>query len=173
MMMFFLRHYIFQDLAQSDGASREIRQQANIRVLKSVMPRKNGFIALITAIVLSVILLTVAVALNQIGFLTRSEVLDSEYKNRSFALAEACVDTALLKLAGNPSYSGGEPSIAVGSDACAIGVVSQNTPSAGQTTINTSAVFPATSVTSQNAVTRLQIIVNSSDLSLISWDEVP
>ena len=137
------------------------------------MIKKNGFVALITSIVLSAILLTVAIALNQIGFLTRGEILDSEYKTRSSALAEACADIALLKLAANPAYSGGEPSIAVGSDTCAIGVVSQNTPISGQTTIITSAVFPASSVTSQNAVTKLKIVVQSSDLKTVSWDETP
>src|SRR3989344_1070246 len=49
----------------------------------------GGFVALITAIILSVILITVTVALNRIGFLTRSEISDAEYKNRSSALAEA------------------------------------------------------------------------------------
>ncbi len=138
--------------------------------MKVLAQKKSGFVALITAIVLSIILITVAVALNEIGFLTRSEALDSEYKDRSTALAEACVDTALLKLAANPNYTGNESAITVGSDTCAIDTV---TTAGTQVTINTHAVFPAPSVTTQGATTRLKIVANSSDLSIASWNEVP
>lgn len=147
-----------------------IFQQKNIRVSKIAEPRK-GFVALITAIVLSVILMTVTVSLNQVGFLARSEVLDSEYKDRSSALAEACVDTALLKLANDPAYTVTTPtSVTVGSDTCSIDSVGTV---GTQIAINTSAVFPLPSITSQGAFTRLQIVVNSSDLTVVSWNEVP
>ena len=42
--------------------------------------RESGFVALITAVIISAILLTVTVAINQVGYLTRGEILDSEYK---------------------------------------------------------------------------------------------
>ncbi len=122
----------------------------------------RGFVALITAIVLSLILITVAVALNRIGFLTRSETLDSEYKNRSSALAEACADIALLKLANNPSYSGNE-SIPVGSDNCLILTFN---PAPDPIIFETKATF-------QEATTHLRIKIAKSDLSVVSWDEIP
>ncbi len=132
--------------------------------------KDSGFVALMTAIALSIILITITVALNQNGFLTRSEILDAEYKDTSSALAEACADTALLKLTADPSYPGNEPAIAVGADTCAIGSV---VLSGGQITIHTSAVFPSAAVTSQGVVTKLQIVVNATDLSVVSWDEIP
>lgn len=135
--------------------------------------KEAGFVALLTAIIISVILLTAAVAMNQVGYLTRGEILDSEYKVRSIALAEACADTALLKLVQDPSYSGGEGGIAVGSaDTCAIGPVQTDTPAAGKTTIQTSAVFPKASVTSRGAFTKLQVVIDSEDLTVLSWNEV-
>jgi|SRR3989344_3913014 len=137
--------------------------------------KKSGFVALITAIIISVILLTVTVAMNQVGYLTRGEILDSEYKDRSTALAEACGDTALFKLAQDPTYQpppGGDD-IAVDSATCSIGSVQVDHPAAGQTTITTNAVFPATSVTNRGAVTKLQIVVDSTDLTLLSWNEIP
>src|SRR3989338_11094541 len=130
----------------------------------------GGFVALITAIILSIILITVTVALNRIGFLTRSEISDAEYKNRSSALAEACVDTALLNLALDPTYQITSPQqLSVGTDSCWIRSV---TIAGTQNTIETRAVFPDTAI-NQGATTNLRIIVNSSDLSVISWDEIP
>ena len=84
---------------------------------------EKGFIALITAIVLSVILITITISLNQIGFLTRGETADAEYKDRSSALADGCADSALLKLANDLTYAGNDPSISIGSDTCSIGSV--------------------------------------------------
>src|SRR3989338_5224128 len=134
---------------------------------------KSGFVALITVIVIVLILMVVAIALNRTGFLTRGEILDSEYKDRSSALAEACADAALLKLAQNSSYAGNEANISVGSDKCNIGAIQSDMPTPGQKTINVNAVFPASTITNQNAVTNLQIVVNSVTLSVIFWNEVP
>lgn len=126
---------------------------------------EQGFIALITAIALSAILIAVTVALNQSGFFTRSALLDSEYKERSAALAQACVNTALLKLAANPAYTGNEI-LTVQGDSCLIRPTKINVPIAGQDTIETSAIF-------QEATTNLSVVVNAPDFSILSWDEVP
>lgn len=126
----------------------------------------SGFIALITAIVLSAILITTAVALNQLSFFARSEISNAEYKERSIALAEACLDMALLRLAQNPAYPGGEIVTVTASDSCAIRPVLRNTPQSGQNTIETRAVF-------QEATTNLKIVVKASNFSILSWDEVP
>ena len=123
--------------------------------------KENGFIALMTAIVLSFILMITAVALNQTSFFARSEILDAEYKNRSSALAEACVDTALLKLAVNPGYAGPDPDIPVGSDTCDIRPV---ITTGSQKIIQTRAEF-------QEAATNLEVKVDASDLSVVSWNE--
>ena len=127
-------------------------------ISKNKTKREQGFIALITAIALSLILLVVTVTLNQSGFFTRSTLLDAEYKERSSALAEACVDTALLKLAADPGYLGSE-TITIGSDSCFIvSVTSLNT-------IRTTAEF-------QEAVTNLEVEIDASNLSVISWNEL-
>ena len=60
--------------------------------------RNKGFVALMSAIIISVILLLIITNLSLTAFYSRSDVLDSELKDRSSALAEACVDTAILKL---------------------------------------------------------------------------
>ena len=130
---------------------------------KNIDKKPEGFIALITAIALSLILLVVTVTLNQSGFLTRSTLLDAEYKERSSALAEACIDTALLKLANDPSYLGPDLNIAVGSsDTCDIRPV---ITTGSQKTIQTRAIF-------QEAETNLEVVVDTN-LSIISWNELP
>lgn len=127
--------------------------------------KQNGFIALITAIILSFILITVAVSLNQTGFFARSAVSDAEYKARSAALAEACFNQALLALTENPAYGGNE-TVAVDTDSCAIRPILFGTPALGQITIETRALF-------NDATTDLRIVIKASDHSIISWEEVP
>lgn len=128
---------------------------------------EEGFVALITAIVLSVILITAAVTLNLSGFFTRSALLDSEYKERSSALSEACVDTALLRLAADPIYQVASTTPQQlnigGTDTCWIRSV---TASGTQEIIETQGKF-------NEATTDLRIVVNASDLSVQSWDELP
>lgn len=130
-----------------------------------VVRGEQGFVALITAIVLSCILITAAVTLNMSGFFTRSSLLDSEYKERSSALSEACADVALLKLASDPSYAGNE-TMAVGTDTCQTRATKLGVPVAGQDTVETRGVF-------NEATTNLRIVVETSNLSVQSWDELP
>ena len=127
--------------------------------------KESGFVALVTATVLSFVLILVAVTLNQSGFFTRRALLDSEYKERSAALAEACADNALLRLAANPSYAGNEL-ISIDGDNCQIRPIQQDVPAAGQITVEARAFF-------QEATTNLRIVVNTLDLSVVSWNEVP
>mgnify|MGYP001567158670 CR=1 FL=1 len=122
---------------------------------------KSGYIALTSAIIISVLILSIGLSLSFTGFFSRFNVLDSEYKEKGFALAKACVDKALLKLAQNISYSGNEY-IAVGNDQCLIFPVETL---GNQKIVKTKAIF-------QNSVTNLKTIVNSSDFSIVSEEEI-
>ena len=119
--------------------------------------KDSGFVALITAIILSFILIITTATLNQTSFLARGMLLASEYKERSAALAEACVDVARLKLVNNASYGGNE-TISIGSGDCDIRPITANI-------IETRAEY-------QKAFTNLKVVVSSSSLSVISWDEL-
>ncbi|MEK7117846.1 MAG: hypothetical protein AAB861_03680 [Patescibacteria group bacterium] len=124
---------------------------------------KKGFVALITAIILSLILIVITVTLNQSGFFTRSIILDSEYKERSVGLAEACVDVALLRLANDPTYAGGPPAVNIGAEQCNIATIA---PPGTEYRIKTWAVV-------NSATTNLCVVANTSDLSIKSWNELP
>ncbi len=80
----------------------------------------RGFMALISVIIISAILLLVATSLSSSSFYGGFNVLDSELKERSSALAEACIDTAILRLANNPSYNPTDEYISLGGDGCVI-----------------------------------------------------
>lgn len=123
---------------------------------------QGGFVALITAVVFSVVLLAMTISLSQAGFFARSALSDTEYKERSVALAEACADSAILKLAVGASISPGEV-IYIGNDSCTI---TTTTYAAGVHTVNTRAQF-------QNAVTKLEVKANDTTFAVISWKETP
>lgn len=128
--------------------------------------KNKGFIALISAIVISMALLVVTVTLSYSSFFSRYTMLESEYKERSSALAEGCVASALLKLAGNSSYIGGE-TITIGSDICSIRTISV---SGSNKIIETQASFPNTN---SKAYTDLRVAVDIDTLVVASWQEIP
>ena len=130
------------------------------------MNNHSGYIALISAIVISTLLVGLTFALSYAGYFSRFNILESEYKERSLALAEACVDTALLKIAQNPGYNPSNESIPVGTDSCMVVSAQANQPVAGQTTIKTQGLY-------QKSYSNIIVIVNSASLVVISWNEVP
>ena len=90
------------------------------------MNDQSGFIALISAVVISLLLITITVALSLAGFLGRFNILDDEYKKISSGLAESCLDTAVLRLSQNPAYTPdpgvpGDQVVNVGNRTCKIG----------------------------------------------------
>ena len=98
-------------------------------MIKKKAKTNSGFMALITAIIISAILLLIVVNLSFTSFYSRSNILDSELKELSSNYAEACVDTALLKIYNDPGYAGGD---AVdtdddGDDDCTIELVTGST----------------------------------------------
>ena len=127
---------------------------------------EQGYVALISAIIISVVLVMIAISLSTASFFSRFNVSDAEYKKRSSNLAEACADQALLKYAQDSSYSGNED-IPVGADSChirSVGISGTNL------VVQTKAEFPASG--SQRAVTNLEIQVDST-FTLVSWKELP
>lgn len=77
----------------------------------------NGFIALFSVIIVSFILLLAAVSLSFSGFFARFNILDSELKARSDALAEGCLEAALLELAKDNTHLGGD-TIGIDDETC-------------------------------------------------------
>jgi hypothetical protein len=131
--------------------------------MKNFCRQKNkGFIALMSAIIISVILLLIATNLSFVGFYSRFNILESEMKERSSALADACVDVALIGFAQNPSYSG-NTNVNIGSDTCFISLV---TDDGSEKVFVTRGIF-------SNTYTNLKVRVDDETFEVNSVEEIP
>lgn len=118
---------------------------------------QHGFMALISTIIISVILLSMAVSSNLSNFYNQTNTLDSELKEISFNLAESCVNIGLLKLIQNPNYHPNNELVDIDSNTCTIISINANT-------IETSADY-------KNYITYLGAKINPNDASIESLEE--
>lgn len=126
--------------------------------------QQYGYVLLISAIMVSAALLTVALTASLGSFYLRSNESDFINKRQSFFLALSCLDKARLNLAqgpGNPLIA----NVAVADKNCQINSINLDQPAVGQISI-------VCSGTVNKATTILQFIIDGQDLSLISWKEL-
>ena len=121
----------------------------------------EGYIALTSVIIISLLLITVSAALSSANYFSRFNILENEYKSRSASLAESCVDFAIGKLITEPAYTGNNEQISVGSDFCKVVSVSAGSY---PKYVSTQAVY-------QKSYTNLCVQINSSK-SIIGWKEL-
>ncbi len=121
----------------------------------------NGYIAITSAIIISILIMGFVFAVSFSGFFNRFNILDSSLKETVNSLAEACAETALLKLAENSVYGGNE-NINIGDEQCSILAIEIN---GSQKIIKVKAAV-------QNITANFKVIINGSDLSIISWEEL-
>lgn len=97
----------------------------------------RGFVALMSVVIISAILLLYVFGLGASGFLARFDALDSENQRIARSLAESCVQAALLKVAQNNSYApaASGDSVTVSDGSCKI------CPGTNSTTIVTRALY--------------------------------
>ena len=91
--------------------------------------KHGGYIALMSVIIISLMLLALVAVLSTSGYFSRFNVLAAEYKRISLGLAESCVNVALLEIAKDPTYAGNE-TIPVGVNECNIKSITYN-PASG------------------------------------------
>ena len=116
-----------------------------------------------SAIIISLVLLLMITTTGLTGFYGRFNILDSELKERSFALAEACGDVALLALTNDPSW-GGNATTSIGTAGeCYVGPVSTG---GGQKTFKTKSIY-------DNSFSIVHITLDATTLAVISWEEIP
>lgn len=121
----------------------------------------RGFIALMSAIIISAVLLVLAVTGSLTGYYSRTNALDSEYKEKSLALAEACASQALIELVRDSAYAGDSTTTVATGELCYIGTVSGTT----QKTFRTRGIY-------QNAYTNLEVGVSAQNLAIVAYREV-
>jgi hypothetical protein len=65
---------------------------------------QSGFVALMSVIIISAILLTLVFTMNLLSFFARYDAYGEDNKRVSLGLADACVEAAKLKIAQNAAY---------------------------------------------------------------------
>ncbi len=127
---------------------------------------QNGFVALVSAIVISGLLIIIGASLGYTGFFTRFNILGGEYKQTSLGLAESCAEIARVEIANNSSFavpSGGSTyTIDSSGNTCKILSVT------GTYTVQSQAVY-------QKSYSTIEAVYNRSgnDVSVTSWKEIP
>jgi len=123
----------------------------------------GGFIALISILLVSMVLLVTVTTLNLTGYIARESILDAEFKEMSISLAEACGNIAVIKLASDFTYTQTSESVEmVNGNQCKIISVT------GSSTIKTARV----QANSHELYTNLEIeVTNSPSFKINSWKE--
>lgn len=120
----------------------------------------EGFVALMSVVIISAILLVLVFTLGASSFFNRFDALDAENKRVSLGLAEACVNVGMLRIA-QANYTSGTI-VVDGSKTCKICLL---TPGG---LIQTRAVY-------NGAYTNLQVAINNipGSYDVTSWIESP
>lgn len=122
--------------------------------------KDNGYVAIITAVIMSVIIGIIVFTMSLGSFLGRENSLSFHLKEKSRGLAEACVETARLKIIQNPNYAGGE-NVSVASDTCRIiSVANLN----GNSLISAQGNY-------QKLFTNLEVTIRQNDVLILDWQE--
>lgn len=123
--------------------------------------KQKGYIAITSAILISIVLMAIILTVSSIGFRGRANIFDSYSYAKSKYATEACFETALLKLAEDPNYSGNE-TIDINGNQCNI---------LGVEEINPEEKLIQTESTVLMSKTSLNVTININDFSIISWQE--
>jgi|SRR6185295_1588016 len=125
---------------------------------------QSGYIALMSAIVISALLLAITVSLGLGGFFSQTNILDAESKEQSFALAQGCVSVAILDIAKNTIPVSFPATVNIDQNMCTIISINQNSPATGQTTIKSAAAV-------SKSHTNIKAVINSTTFSIISFSQ--
>ncbi|MFZ2523105.1 MAG: hypothetical protein WAW92_01835 [Minisyncoccia bacterium] len=123
---------------------------------------QNGFVALISVVIISSIIVMVALTLSTSSFYERYNILASELKERSLSNAEACADEGLLLIANNKAHLTTSTIAFNSMDSCTLGPI----PSSGNPRI----LF--VTANTGNYFTNLKINVDPTTLLVNSWEEI-
>lgn len=79
------------------------------------MKRRNGYIALVSFLIIGLVALSVAVSVSFLGIEVGKTSLTATRGEQTFWLAKSCLNQALLKLRNDQTYSGEELTFSTGS----------------------------------------------------------
>ncbi|MBX4192458.1 hypothetical protein KW798_03160 [Candidatus Parcubacteria bacterium] len=123
----------------------------------------RGFIALISVLIISAVLLALVLSVSFNGLSSRFALLDIEHKIESQKLAEGCVQTGIIVVANDSLRVVTNRLVKIGKGQCML-TVSPSTPVSGKSQIDATA-------SSSDAATNLRVTLDSSTASVLSWSE--
>lgn len=127
---------------------------------------KRGFVALMSVMIISAVLLTMVFTLGVSSFFSRFSVFDQENKFASRMLAESCIGTAMLRILQDEAYTGDE-----------LVVVNANNPQAvcRICAITTDSGIIVARATYNGAYTNLRVVgsVGPNNFMVTTWEEIP
>lgn len=127
---------------------------------KLTVSSNGGYIAITSVMIISLLLITITVALSTSNYFSRFNILESEYKTRSLGLAEACVDQALYRLVQKLDTPNNF-NVNIGTSQCKIVSIS---PVGATRTIKTQGEF-------QKSFSNIKVVVNTPGYQVQSWQE--
>ncbi|MDI6820814.1 MAG: hypothetical protein QMD65_01385 [Patescibacteria group bacterium] len=125
-----------------------------------LLNKNNAFIAVITAVIISAIVLIIAIAISSSNFISRFNSLSFEMKDISKGVAKGCLEYARLKLA--VGFYGGNETTTISSYNCYIYPIE---------TVGTTTIIKS-NATVQNKTTNLKLTVSNGALQTIYLEEV-
>ncbi len=111
----------------------------------------SGFVALISVIIISMLLLSIVVTGAEQSVRARVHLMQSEFKFQSFALARSCINKARLQRILDEKYVGSEE-VSIQNEKCFIGSIVENQQG----------LLIKTKATVKGAVTSLEASVNDN-----------
>ncbi len=126
----------------------------------SQLQKNNGYIAVITAIVVTLILTLISLVTSNTSYLGRTDTTRLESKAISRQVAEACLERARLKLASG-AYNGNE-SITVDTYSCQLDPI---------VTSDTNKIITS-KATVDNNTTKLELTINATTLITVTLKEL-
>lgn len=137
----------------------------------SVLTRNNnntGYVALISVLFISISLLILTMAISFEGYHSRYSIFESQQKEQSLYLAEACINTAILELSQDLTYDVDNLTVPVGNEReCRIVSIAQGL-------FPTRREIEAQGISGE-AVTNIFVeanFANLPDVTIILWQEV-
>lgn len=131
------------------------------------MKNKNtnsGYIALMTSIFISIILLSVSIKQNSLGWDTAFNIINYESKQQSETLAESCVGVAVASFLNNTHK---ENITLYPNGRCIYFPIVDNSPSNGLVSIKVSAIV-------KNSYTNIEAVADKNlKMKIISYKELP
>lgn len=118
----------------------------------------RGFIALISAIIITTVLITFVISVGVSGFFTRFDILSAEIKEISQSIAEGCAHTAILQISQGSVPGGVVGEINIDGNTCLVNAH-------GADFVEVQAVY-------NDSYTNIRATFNPGDFSITDWQEV-